>query len=262
LATVTRFDLQRWANKKAAAGMPRSTLNNVLDPLRVLFRRAVKNGEAVTNPTTDLDLPAKAEDEIEIVDRKQAQTLLDALPVDERALWTTAFYAGLRRSELRALRVADVDFARRALTITRAWTQAEDAPKSQAGVRRVPLPDKLADELRAHLARTSRRGDDLLFGRTPALPFVASTVRSTALKAWKDADPPLEPIGLHACRHTYASFLIESGANAKALSAVMGHASIEITFNRYGHLMPGAEQEIGRLLDSYLRGNGIGTTNA
>lgn len=44
------------------------------------------------------------------------------------------------------------------------------------------------------------------------------------------------------------------GANAKALSVVLGHASIAITFDRYGHLMPGGETEVGRLLNAYVRG--------
>jgi fructose-1-phosphate kinase PfkB-like protein len=53
--------------------------------------------------------------------------------------------------------------------------------------------------------------------------------------------------------------LIAAGCNAKALSVVMGHASIDITFNRYGHLMPGSEEEVGQLLAAYVAGgNGIG----
>jgi integrase len=46
--------------------------------------------------------------------------------------------------------------------------------------------------------------------------------------------------------------MIAPGVNAKALSSYMGHASIQITFDRYGHLMPGNEEEAARLLDSYL----------
>jgi integrase len=64
----------------------------------------------------------------------------------------------------------------------------------------------------------------------------------------------LEPITVHQCRPTCASFLIAAGANAKALSVVLGHASISITFDRYGHLMPGGEAEVGRLLHSYING--------
>ena len=57
---------------------------------------------------------------------------------------------------------------------------------------------------------------------------------------------------LHECRHTYASMMIAAGVNAKALSTFMGHANISITFDRYGHLMPGSEGEAAGLLDSYL----------
>lgn len=53
----------------------------------------------------------------------------------------------------------------------------------------------------------------------------------------------LDPIGLHESRHTFASLMIASGVNAKALSKIMGHASISITFDVYGHLMPGGESE-------------------
>jgi len=72
-------------------------------------------------------------------------------------------------------------------------------------------------------------------------------------KRWTDAG--LEPIGLHDCRHTAASYLIASGANLKALSVMMGHGSIAITADRYGHLLPGHEAEVGELLDAFLAGS-------
>jgi len=56
----------------------------------------------------------------------------------------------------------------------------------------------------------------------------------------------------HDCRHTYASLMIAAGCNAKALSTFMGHSSIQITMDRYGHLMPGSEEEAAGLLDAYL----------
>jgi integrase len=62
----------------------------------------------------------------------------------------------------------------------------------------------------------------------------------------------LEPIGFHECRHTFASLMIAAGVNAKTLQTFMGHASITITLDRYGHLFPGAEDEAGALLDAFL----------
>ncbi len=62
----------------------------------------------------------------------------------------------------------------------------------------------------------------------------------------------LEPIGLHECRHSCASIFIAAGVNAKALSTYLGHASITITLDRYGHLFPGNEGEAVALVDAYL----------
>ena len=61
-----------------------------------------------------------------------------------------------------------------------------------------------------------------------------------------------ERLRLHQARHTYASFMIAAGVNAKALCSYMGHSSIKVTFDLYGHLMPGAEAEAASLLDTYL----------
>jgi Phage integrase family len=63
---------------------------------------------------------------------------------------------------------------------------------------------------------------------------------------------PLQPLGLHESRHSYASLMIAAGVNAKGLSTYMGHAAIAITLDRYGHLMPGSEEEAAGLLDAYL----------
>jgi integrase len=62
----------------------------------------------------------------------------------------------------------------------------------------------------------------------------------------------LVPIALHECRHTFASFMIAAGVNAKALTTYMGHSSVTITYDRYGHLFPGNEAEAAALADAYL----------
>jgi len=71
-----------------------------------------------------------------------------------------------------------------------------------------------------------------------------------APRGWSAAG--LEPIGLHECRHTCASYFIAAGINAKTLSTFLGHASITTTLDRYGHLLPGSEAEAAGLLDAYL----------
>ena len=66
-------------------------------------------------------------------------------------------------------------------------------------------------------------------------------------------------LGYTRGRHTCASLLIAAGANAKVIQAVMGHATIQVTFDTYGHLMPGDEAEATRQIDAYLAGAEVAT---
>ena len=84
----------------------------------------------------------------------------------------------------------------------------------------------------------------------PERAFDPPTVSARARAAWQRAD--LEAIGLHECRHTYAAFMVAAGVNAKALQTYLGHSSITVTLDRYGHLMPGAEGEAAAMLEAYL----------
>jgi integrase len=123
------------------------------------------------------------------------------------------------------------------------------APKSRAGRRGVPIVAALRDLLVEHKL-VIRRDAGLVFGSAAARPFTPTAVRRRALSAWRPTG--CEPIGLHECRHTFASLLIAAGVNAKAVTAYLGHASIQTTFDLYGHLMPGNEDEAVALVDAYL----------
>jgi integrase len=175
--------------------------------------------------------------------------LLAALPLSERALWATAFYAGLRRGELMALRWQEVDFEQHLIRVERAWDLRE-GPKSRAGKRSVPVTSRLREQLIEHRLRDGRSAG-LVFGRSATSPFEPVTVAARARRAWQKAG--LEPITLHEARHTFASLMIAAGVNAKALSTYLGHASITITLDRYGHSLPGNEDEAADLLERYLR---------
>jgi integrase len=152
-----------------------------------------------------------------------------------------------------ALRWDDVDLAAGVVHVRRGWDvkEGEIMPKTEIARRRVPVPAVLRDHLVEHRQRAGDvQGDWLVFGRAPRRPFGPSTVTKRARYAWDAAG--LERITLHECRHTFASLMIAAGVNAKALQTYMGHANIEITYGRYGHLMPGNEDQAAGLLDAYL----------
>jgi integrase len=159
--------------------------------------------------------------------------------------------AGTRGWPLRALLWDDVDVARRpdSRRAEHERPRRNRGPKSRAGRRGVPIVAALRDLLVEHKLIT-RRDTGLVFGSTATQPFTPTAVRKRALAAWRRAG--VEPVSLHECRHTFASLLIAAGVNAKAITAYLGHSSIQTTFDLHGHLMPGNEDEAVALVDAYL----------
>ena len=252
LADIQRRDVQRIADEMLAAGLNPSTIRNAVMRLRVIFRRVLEDGDLVVNPTEGLRLPAVRGTRDRIASPDEAAKLLDGLRAEDRPLWATALYAGLRRGELMGLRIEDVDLAAGVIRVERSYDPKERVfvePKSRAGRRKVPIAAVLRDYLVSHKL-TLGRSEGLFFGRTAETPFDDSSLAARAETDWTKAK--LEPITLHESRHTFASLMIAAGVNAKALSAYLGHSAVAITFDRYGHLMPGNEDEAAALLDAYL----------
>ncbi|MGH3129194.1 MAG: tyrosine-type recombinase/integrase [Gaiellaceae bacterium] len=251
LSRIQRRDIQRLADELLVSGADPSTIRNALKPLQVIYRRAIEDGDLAVNPCERLRLPAARGRRERIASPSEAAALIAALRPEDRALWGCAFYAGLRRGELRALVWDDVDLADGLIRVERSMSGHGEIsePKSRAGFRGVPVVAALRDLLVEHRLAT-RQDDGLVFGSTATSPFTPTAVRKRAQTAWRRLE--LDPIGLHECRHTFASLLIAAGVNAKAITAYLGHASIQTTFDLYGHLMPGNEDEAIALVDAYL----------
>jgi integrase len=248
--SVRRSDLQDLADALVGEGLNASTVQSTLIPLKSMYRRAVSRGEIDVNPTLGLELPAVRSRRDRIASPREAAALIAAVPDDDRALWATALYAGLRRGELKALRWEDVDLGRNLIHVVRAWDEkdGEIEPKTRHGKRTVPIAIVLREHLVAHRLRCGR-AEGRVFG-DGGRPFPATPLSKRAKDAWKATG--LNPITLHEGRHTAASLMIAAGVNAKALSTYLGHSSIVITLDLYGHLMPGNEDEAAGLLDAYL----------
>jgi integrase len=108
-------------NRKLAA----STIRNTMNPLQAIYRHAVRRELVAVNPTREVDLPAARGRRERIATAAEAARLIAALPDSDRPIWATAFYAGLRRGELQALRASDIDLGRAEITVQRSWDQYE-----------------------------------------------------------------------------------------------------------------------------------------
>jgi len=271
LSDVSRAHVKELVKRWVRAGMVASSVRNNLDPLRVIFREAIEDGQVSLDPIAGMKLPTGRGRRERVADRAEAQVLIDALDESDRALWACAFYGGLRRGELRALKWSDVDFGAGVIRVERGWDdeEGEQATKTEAGVRRVPLAGALRKLLVAYKLASRRHDDALVFGRTAELPFIPSTVRARALAAWKaenerrvkDAQDPeqvelLRPITLHEARHSAASYLIEAGLNDLELTSMIGHSDPRTTKLIYGHLFPDSSEKVAAKLDAYLAADG------
>jgi integrase len=253
LAEISRADLQRLVARWQEQRLSPSSIRNTVNAIRVIYRSAdlFTDGTIAADPTVGLRLPAVRSRRDRIAAPGEGSRLLTALPVEDRALWATALYAGLRLGELRALAWEHVDLAGGTIDVIRSFDPKAGfvEPKSRAGHRRVPMPTALRELLTEHRMLTGRQAG-FVFGRTGEHPFDPGTINGRARRAWTKAG--LEAIGLHECRHTCASYFIAAGVNAKTLSTYLGHSSITTTLDRYGHLFPGSEAEAAGLLDAYL----------
>jgi integrase len=94
--------------------------------------------------------------------------------------------------------------------------------------------------------------DGLVFAAPDGRPFSPSTANRRADRAWTAAELEEQRITLHEGRHTFATMMIASGSNAKEIQSWMRHASITETFDTYGKLFKGAEDEARERVDAYL----------
>jgi integrase len=254
LDDLTLPDVQCFADGLAREGLAPSTLRNIVTALRALYAWARTRGMARTTPLEGLRLPTGGQVRDRIATPDEASKLIAALRPRDQAALGLALYAGLRLGELLALDWSAIDLDGRTLRVERAWDHGAHSfvtPKSKAGIRAVPIVDRLALLLSDHRVLTNQT-DGLLFPgtREPGRPVGHNALRDRMRNAWEAAD--LEGISFHEARHTFASLMIAAGVNAKALATYMGHSNISVTFDRYGHLMPGSEQEARGLLDAYL----------
>jgi integrase len=255
LDEIGRADLQELVDQLAADGLAPTTIETTINAVRAVYRHEIERDRLKANPTRGLTLPSGGERRERFATPAEARALLAALPDDDRAVWATAFYAGLRRGELMALRDEAIDLDAREIRVVAGWDAVEGEQPTKGRNRRVvPIIGDLRALLAAHRLRTGRRGPDRAFGETAVLPFDPKDLQKCADAAWKAAG--LERITPHNCRHTFASIAIAAGVNIGTVSAALGHASVTITWDSYHHLMPGTMEQAGDLIQSYIEGSG------
>ncbi|QJR19127.1 tyrosine-type recombinase/integrase [Pelagibacterium halotolerans] len=289
LNEVTVPFVRAFTDKLAKDGKSKPMVRAVRVSLGALLSNAQELGLVVQNSVKEMGRTRnKAAKRVEARKEKDVEVGVEIPTLDEilaiieaasgkaRVFLMTAAFTGMRSSELRGLRWPDLDFESKTVAIRqRADAQLKiGSPKSKKGKRAIPLPSRLCDSLKAWQKECPTGKLDLVF------PNGAGNVEYYAniTKRWyypaqlaagvtvetdekdKNGQPIMVPkySGLHALRHFYASFCINPKSRRglelppKVVQARMGHASIQLTLDTYGHLFPSTDDsaELDDALDA------------
>lgn len=234
-----------------------ATVRKVGQILAKVMRSAVDAGLIARSPCDGVRLPAEGRREMQFLTAEQVAELATAVGPDWDVLIFTAAYTGLRWGELAGLRPTRIDLGRGTITVVEQLNELSGRlewgpPKTTAGRRAVSIPSALAELLATQLDRASVERSGLVF---PS-PFGEPLRRSNfARRVWAPATSKLGLDGLrfHDLRHTAVALAISQGAHPKALQERMGHSSVTVTLDRYGHLYEGLDGQIADGLDELLR---------
>ncbi len=218
-----------------------------------MFKHAIQWGYLDANPALYVERPRVEIDEMEILTPPEIRRLLEAAEEPVRTLLLCAVLTGMRRGELLGLKWEDVDLEGNRIHVRRSlWRGKFVTPKSRRSRRAIDM----APTLKAALARLPSRFKGETVFTSPEGGVMDPDNFSSRDWARVLRRSKLQRIRFHDLRHTYASLLIAQGAHPKYIQAQLGHASIQTTLDRYGHLMPEMHEAEARKLDRLVFGAG------
>ena len=230
--------------------------SNAFAVLRQVFNFAVRNGGLPSNPALGTRLPRSPRTEMLFLEPAEILRLVDATDNRFKSLVLFAAYTGLRAGEIAALRVGRVDWRVNRIEICESLSEIagvlEFGPTKTHSTRSLRLPVFLMDALRTQVGERIDR---------QALVFTSAEGKPLRHHLWypRHFKPAVRRAGLrpelrfHDLRHTCAALLIAQGAHPKAIMERLGHSSIEVTLDRYGHLFPSLDESLADSLDDTYR---------
>ena len=249
LARLTMPAVTHFCDELLRGGMTLATARKVLSSLKTIIGAAMDRGLVAQNVA--LPVKFKKDDrkkELAIPTKEEVRRILDHAG-KWRPILITAALTGLRASELRGLMWADVDLDKKVLHVRRRadFAGTLGAPKSRAGARTIPLAPPVVNALREHQLALPKPLQ-LVFPNSRG--HVDSHIQihrrgfaGVQLKAGVVDEHGKPRFGMHALRHFFASWAIEQSFSPKKVQALLGHATIAMTFDRYGHLFPSLEDD-------------------
>jgi len=242
-------EIENWLNDEIDAGIAPSSVHRHYRTLRRMLQVAVDKQKLLANPCLRVQPPRVPGREMVFLGWEQAAGLANAHSDRYRALIYLAVDSGMRWSELIGLRRARVDLRTRKVRVTEQlirldageWIRKE--PKTPSSVRSITISSFTAGLLAHHLDHFAEPGvDGLVFVNEAGHPLISSSFWNNHFRrALRRAGVSCR---FHDLRHSSVALAIAEGAHPKAIQTRMGHSSINVTLDRYGHLFPELDESI------------------
>jgi site-specific recombinase XerD len=252
LGSATHALLRRWLAQLATRGYARSSIARRVAATRSFYRWARRHGHVATDPAAQLGRPkvssrlptvlrpAEASELVEAPlsvpqpdaaddDHDHARAAVElAFVLRDRAILELLYGCGLRVAEAAALTVDRVDLVRQRVLVLGKGSKEREVPMGD------PARDAVAAYLEGGRPRVAPAGDTGMFFNRRGKRVTARDIRAMVEKYRRSVMPDRE-LSPHTLRHSYATHLLEGGADIRAVQELLGHASLATT-QRYTHV--------------------------
>lgn len=276
LSAISPARVNNFLSSLTKAGKAKNTIRVILSNARKMFNFAILRDEVTRNPFASQGesyKQAKEKKEIDYLRYEEVPMFMDSIRKHFPTFFdffATALNIGAREGELKGLQWGDIQLGDEKtlmlepfVIIRRSVDQSRRIKETKTGrIRSVPLNDELKALLRKRRARMlrnwikSRRdecafSDSWVFPNEAGRPLNGSNVKRRVFRpALEKAE--LRTINFHSLRHTFASILIQQGKPIAHVSKWLGHSSIKVTVDIYGHLEPNTNREALNVLPSFV----------
>jgi integrase len=269
ISEIERQDIKDYVSEKVSEEkLSARRINNFLDVLYQILTEADVDGYIIRNPYVKIERARVEKKEADYLrSRDEIKAFLKSSETENYPFWYSGIFTGMRKNELTALRWGDIDWFNKKIYVRNSIYKGKFvSPKSESSVREIDMGQRLIEILKDHRIKQNikrlKAGEkwndmDLVFPNRKGTPLDGHTLHRDFLRILKRSG--LRSMPIHSLRHTYASIMIGAGHNPKYIQSQMGHSSIKITLDLYGHLMKEVQKEAANQSEDFIFGHGLGT---
>lgn len=253
LVDITRVQIQAFIKNKIDEELSNQTINHMLVLINCVFNKMIEDEVILKNPANGIKKLKMSKKEMKILSMDEVYKVLDVAKAhypDFYPALFTALFTGIRQGELVALTWDKINWITSKMYINVSYRQGVlTAPKTLNSIRYVQIPQELLKTLKEWRLKCPHSEKNLVFPNIDGnYQDVNNLVKRKFQKVLNKAK--IDRIRWHDLRHTYASIQINLNQSPKYVQLQMGHASCQITMDRYSHLMPETNENAINAMDS------------